>query len=428
MNEQLLYRLFECITVIFEGFIVYQYINGLFVKQCSKLKLLVGYVAFTLGLMYLSLFWQNSLLLVIYSALGIFSLITLFYKTGISSRIFYPFLFCGIVAGSEVICAGIFAVLGKVDMGTAMQYGLPRVLSIVVAKLVQLVAVKIIGALLKSRKNKSVIVDVKYVFPLLVCQAFSIALTYHVYIIGVEVYKNFNLFIFLSMLGIIYINVMIFWYFDSIKTSFDLKRVNEAAEIKMEMQKEYYTLLEEHQKETDALYHDMNKHIDLIKSLLNDGHRDTTADYVVEVEKKLAARHSLVRTSHPVISALLTMEKVKLTKLGISLNLEVKLLSEIRLNPTDLCVLIGNLFDNASDACNLLSTDRKKQIDAEILQRDSTLLISVKNPFEARSVYPIKREKHGFGLKNVRKVVAKYNGDIDIKTDDGIYSVQIVIP
>lgn len=428
MNEHLLYQLFECITVIFEAIIIYQYLNALFDKKCSKLKLFCGYAIFSLGLMYLSLFWQYSLLLIVYSVLGIFILIIFLYKSEIVSMIFYPLLFCGIVTSSEIICVGIFAVLGKVDMKTSMQYGLSRVLSIVVAKLIQIIAVKVIGILLKSRKNKFIIVDVEYIIPLLVCQVFSIALTYYVYIIGVEIYKHFNLEIFISMFGIIYINIIIFWYFDNIKISFDLKRINEACEIKMEMQKEYYSLLEEQQKETDALYHDMNKHIDLIKSLLDSGCSNATTEYVVEVEKKLASRPLVVRTSHPVISALLTMEKLKLTQLGVSLNLKVKLLSEIKLNPTDLCILIGNLFDNAAEACNLLTDDRKKQIDSEILQRGSTLLISIKNPYDLNVKNPVKRKKHGFGLKNVHKVVTKYSGDINIKTDDGFYSVQIVIP
>ena len=36
-------------------------------------------------------------------------------------------------------------------------------------------------------------------------------------------------------------------------------------------------------------------------------------------------------------------------------------------------------------------------------------------------------EEHGFGLKNVEKIVDKYNGVMDIHTDNNVFKVKILV-
>ena len=66
-------------------------------------------------------------------------------------------------------------------------------------------------------------------------------------------------------------NIIMFWYFDRVKASFAYKSKSEAAEIKLELQKQYHDILNEHQRETDKLWHDMKKHINVMKTLVNSG-------------------------------------------------------------------------------------------------------------------------------------------------------------
>jgi nitrogen-specific signal transduction histidine kinase len=61
------------------------------------------------------------------------------------------------------------------------------------------------------------------------------------------------------------------------------------------------------------------------------------------------------------------------------------------------------------------------------MQRNSKLLIYVENPYNIHLVKP-RRAYHGFGLKNVEKVVDKYGGLIDRNSENGLYKVRIIIP
>ena len=432
MNEKLLYQIFECTTVVFETLIIYQYINCFFEKNSDqrKLSLIIGYTLFCFGLMFLSLFTSESFILLGYALTGVYLLEWRLYDSQISSRLFSVLLFTVLVIGSEIICSGIVSGWGPIDINQIKVFGLPRVFNSVVAKLVQICLVKIAGAVANWKSDRPARVDIKVIFPLLICQGFTIVLAYYVFMIGVEIYRYFNWAVFLSMSGIIYINLIIFWYFDRIRKTFEYKSRQESAEIKLELQKQYYEVLEEHQKETDLLWHDMKKHLGLIKRLVYNGYQNISEEYVQELEDQMNTVSNFVKTSQPVISALLTKEKWKAEKENVDFILNVRLLTAIepKISSVDLCVLIGNIFDNAINACTILPEDSPKYIKAEILQKGCTLVIRTENPYSSNLKVRPRLGKHGLGLKNVHKVVNKYNGNIDIHSEDEVFYVTIIIP
>ena len=432
MNENLLYQIFECATVVFETLIIYQYINCFFEKYSDqrKISLIIGYTLFCFGFMFLSLSTSESFILLGYALTGVYLLEWRLYDSQISSRLFSVLLFTVLVIGSEIICSGIVSGWGPLDINQIKVLGLPRVFSSVVAKLVQICLVKIAGAVANWKSDRPARVDIKVIFPLLICQGFTIVLAYYVFMIGVEIYRYFNWAVFLSMSGIIYINLIIFWYFDRIRKAFEYKSRQESAEIKLELQKQYYEVLEEHQKETDLLWHDMKKHLGLIKRLVYNGYQNISEEYVQELEEQMNTVSNFVKTSQPVISALLTKEKWKAEKENVDFILNVRLLTAIepKISSVDLCVLIGNIFDNAINACTLLPENSPKYIKAEILQKGCTLVIRTENPYSSNLKVRPRLGKHGLGLKNVHKVVNKYNGNIDIHSEDEVFYVTIIIP
>lgn len=429
MNEFLLFRIFECVAVVFETFIVQQYLNALFHKRYNGYKLLLGYALWCLGLMFLSLFVPNPFILLFYTIIGIYVLEYTFYKSGILLKVFYAILFGIMMIISEIICSGIVSVLSNVDLMDIQVYGMTRVLVIVVTKLVQIMLVKLVGTIIGKESGESVHLEVKLIFPLLLCQLICIWLAHHIFLTVIKIEGGFDFLTFLSMLGILYIQIVVFWYFDRIKSTLELKNQNEAAETKMELQKQYYNLLDEHQKEINALRHDMEKHIMLIKELQNEGHKEISESYIHDLERQMAFISYVIHTSEPVVSALLTIEAKKAASCGIRMNLEVKLISKVKISPADLCVLIGNVFDNAIKACMMLPSDSDKYINAEIFQKGSMLLISVKNPYFPEGKKETKNDRHGYGLKNIEKVIKKYGGDKPmISKDNGIFYIRIIIP
>jgi len=268
----------------------------------------------------------------------------------------------------------------------------------------------------------------KLMLPLLVCPVFSIVMFYCVFIICRSAYRSFEPAAVFTMIGMIYINIVVFWYFDRIKSAFEYKRKSEAAELKIELQKQYFEILDEHQQATDALWHDMKKHINLMKLLINEGQHKITSEYIHQLEAQMDSKVKIIRTEYPVLSALLTEQEQRAKKANIAFDIDVRLASDMRIAPVDLCVILGNLFDNAFEACLFLEVEIVKYIKISIVQRNNAVAIKVENSFFP-AMQPERRSgKHGIGLRNVRQTANKYGGKIDVATDNGAFMVSILFP
>lgn len=427
MNEDILFRVFEGLSVIFETFIVYQYINGLFMKRTESKVVLLSYIVFCFGLSFLSIVVRTPAVLITFTLVGLFALEMLYYDSIVITRIFSVLYFAALMMISEILCSAIVSGLWQFDLSSTLDFGLSRALGILIAKLIQMLAVKLSVLLAKWKKDDADNVDIKFALPIIICQICSIMLAYHVFILCFYTYEEFEITGFLSMTSIIYINIVIFWYFDRIKVAYKYKAISEAMEIKLNLQSEYYQTLAEHQKETFALWHDMKKHIDLMRALNNTQQQGLSVSYLDELQDDLSKRLRIVHTEQPIIGALLSEQLKRADREGVTLDLDIRLGSQMKLSPIDLCVIIGNLFDNAFEACATLEYDKSRWIKAEIKQRNQAVFVRISNPISpAKKVK--KSGRHGFGLSNVRKSVNKYAGQFDVGISETEFTATITIP
>ena len=96
-------------------------------------------------------------------------------------------------------------------------------------------------------------------------------------------------------------------------------------------------------------------------------------------------------------------------------------------------MILGNLLDNALQAVSLV--DKNAFIVLTMHYSKGMLIIKVSNPFKNEvkiidgTVMTSKSDKknHGLGLRSVKEVVEKYNGTIEIKTDNNIFTITAVL-
>jgi sensor histidine kinase regulating citrate/malate metabolism len=164
-----------------------------------------------------------------------------------------------------------------------------------------------------------------------------------------------------------------------------------------------------------------------MEGLLTDGHKENAENYLTELKGELDEIPVLVRTSHPIVDAVLTSYLQRANQSGISVQMDVRLPNEITVPAVDLCVLIGNAVDNAINACELLSEDHSKKISIAIYQKDLSLLIEVKNSYSPNLKQPKERASHGLGLKNIENVAKRNNGFFEITSDTDTFCISIII-
>lgn len=265
--------------------------------------------------------------------------------------------------------------------------------------------------------------------PLLFCQVILIVLAYYIAVVCRNITGTLSIPALAAMIGILYISIVIFWYFDRIKAAFAYKSKSEAAEYKLSLEKQYHTLLAAHQEETDALWHDMKKHIRLLKALIADGQNVALPkNYIHDLEVEMDDSIKIIRTNAPVLSALLTEQKRRTKAAHIPYDIDVRMDAPLKIEAVDLCVMVENLFDNAFEACALMPETSSRHMATKIMQRNNIVAIHFTNTFLPETRKEWHHGHHGLGLRNIEQTVQKYSGQFKTKEKDGIYEASIIIP
>ena len=102
----------------------------------------------------------------------------------------------------------------------------------------------------------------------------------------------------------------------------------------------------------------------------------------------------------------------------------------------DLCVMVGNLLDNAIEACDAVKEEENRFIRIYIDTLQNQLYISIMNGMAgtarrqgARFVSNKRGDRRqGFGLQQVDRIVEKYGGYLNRQTEEGVFATEIMLP
>ena len=190
-------------------------------------------------------------------------------------------------------------------------------------------------------------------------------------------------------------------------------------------------LMETHYREVETMYrqmrgwrHDYRNHIQTLKAYAAAGDLAAVRDYLDPV----------LKTGNPMADAILN-SKISLAKSkGISVSADVFIPVALRISELDLCVIIGNLFDNAIEA-SLALPQEERRIRIYMDMKQSQLYLSFTNFTAAKKLskinglFPTTKEgSHGFGLSQIDRVVERLDGYISRNSEDGAFTTEILLP
>ena len=109
--------------------------------------------------------------------------------------------------------------------------------------------------------------------------------------------------------------------------------------------------------------------------------------------------------------------------------------TELNVSEIDLCVIIGNLLDNAMEACLRQTEEKERFIRVFIGVLKEQLYISVSNSVEGgikksdKTYFSSKgSEAHGFGLASIDRIAAKYDGYVNRQDEEGVFATEVLLP
>ena len=106
---------------------------------------------------------------------------------------------------------------------------------------------------------------------------------------------------------------------------------------------------------------------------------------------------------------------------------------EVSIDPSDLCIIIGNSLDNAIEANEKIKDKDKRWIKFDIFSDNVNIIISICNAIDKEvdlNFRTSKKDKtnHGLGINSVKKAVQRNDGLIFFSQKKHIFNVKIEIP
>jgi sensor histidine kinase regulating citrate/malate metabolism len=200
-------------------------------------------------------------------------------------------------------------------------------------------------------------------------------------------------------------------------------------------------LMEKHVTEVENIYkqmrgwrHDYHNHIQAMKAYRSLGENEKIDGYLDSLESDLTSVDTLIKSGNVMVDAILNSKLSLAKSRNIAINAKAIVPKNVSISEIDLCVIIGNLLDNAIEACMRISDEDGRFIRVYMDLKRDDLYISVTNSSggavkkqDGRYVSG-KGGSHGFGLMRIDKIVDKYDGYIKRRDEEGAFTSEIMLP
>ena len=201
------------------------------------------------------------------------------------------------------------------------------------------------------------------------------------------------------------------------------------------------SLINVHYDEVENMYrqmrgwrHDYRNHIQAMKSHVASGDMEAIVRYLDALDTDLTTVDTTIKTGNKMADAILN-SKISLARAkNIEVTADANIAVELNTSQLDLCIIIGNLLDNAIEACAALA-EQERFIRIYMEMKGNQLYMSFTNSAAMKKQRKIggrflstKGEGHGFGLVRIDDIIARHNGYINRNSEDGVYSTEILLP
>ena len=188
---------------------------------------------------------------------------------------------------------------------------------------------------------------------------------------------------------------------------------------------EFYKMLNEQYLQMERLRHDMKNHVLALRGLWENKEFEKAGNYLEKMMESGNIGGSEEVTGNQAVDALLYNKKKKAEQLQIRWMCDVHIPKGCTIDEFDLCVLFGNLLDNAIKACAECKNKEYHFVDIQSQQVKQCFLLVMKNGTVMKDVKEIKQ---GMGFLNIYETVKKYEGTVNIKVENNMFEISILFP
>ncbi len=313
------------------------------------------------------------------------------------------------------------------------EYGF--LLGSIISKIICSLATQLIK---KYRKHKSVYdLPLKLWLRLTSIPISTMLLTSYIFTLSIPG-KNTASFI-LSSIIIYIINYISFDVYDRLSLQMEMEKSNIAYAQQLELCNRQMEEREAAYQETRAIRHDLKEYLLDLRLTLKSGNLSDVENKINYIlEKNSIYRNEISKSGNLVIDSLLNYKYTLASSHNILINCTLFIPEILPYDSADLCIILGNLMDNAIEASMKLP-QQKRLITISISQIKGSLTIKIQNNYNSME-NKLKKNKlnlfsttkkdslnHGLGLLSVQKTVQKYKGNLSIYPEKDVFEVSILL-
>lgn len=350
-----------------------------------------------------------------------FLILKICYKTNIKSVLFSNLILLSLMIVTEIIVFYFSSIIFEIDLFESYNDDFVLIIQAVICKLLYFLSVTLIIKISPKERREA---NSKFSLILCILPLASILLMYTtIYLcIAYSVDNSFKSSLVIGNLLLLFSNIIVFYI-----NELTIKVNQKYTRILLDKQQEkntmdYYKLLREQNENSKVLIHDITKHLNTIKQLSEDKNSDII-QYISDIVDDFSVMNPIDYCNNSIVNLITHRYYEICKKNNIDFTISVKNANIDFMKEHDITALLDNLLENAVESV-LQTNDRF--IDFSICIRNSNfVIIKISNSCSRKPKYIngiLESSKmtsgiHGIGTRSIKRVVAKYNGNLEMKYD-----------
>ncbi len=429
----LFYLSFEYIFGLLEFLLLYMFFSSIFQKY-DRLKsywyfLVIFGMSITVFLMssiqlysvYKSII--STILMILYSFL---------FDTTIKNRFFYSFMFIAVQVLCELtIIQSTIYFLGNTSDKLIMNMTMDRIVLTFIIKTVMFILLKLIS---ESVTRTNEMLPKKYwflVFGLFIITTINMLVVFDMSL-KIKEESQTSLYLVFMCASLLMIDIVVYTMFVKLNTYYYNQQIANMTAMQYKATEQHFIAIKLYNDEMRKIHHDFNNHIQCMTILIQNQKNEDLIDYIFALKEGYERIPTIIRTGNEIVDAVLNQKKVQAEQNHIDFQVKAVVSPDMKINSTDLSALLFNSLDNAIEANLKIANKDQRMIKINIAPKKGYLYIDVTNSMVTSKNFTFQTSKsdkktHGLGLKIMKNITKKYNGDIHHKIEDDVVILSIAI-
>ena len=419
------YHIIYLLANFFTIFVIYRFMRIFFEsRRCNRTLNLLSYLLYFVATS-LFYFWFNIPLITLIINLITMFMISLTYEASIQKRIIYVIYMYLFMAVAEIITAAMtgyvyFSVFSQGDYRDS--FGVIAVRIVIYGETLLLENIK----LTKNSRNIGWIFWLASIMIPVSTLILEVIIANQTNLTKVEAVGSVSL--------LFAVNIIAFYLYDSLAENYIKKSKLALLQKENELYSRQCEIMQSSTEDLQAFRHDMSNQLIILNHLLEEGKDEEARRQLDQLSRFIKGKVIYSTSGNIIIDGLVNYKLQSVASENIKVETEIVVPKQLNIDIADFVTLLGNLLDNALEA--LKKVDREQRIlTIKIMFSQERLIGRITNTYcgeiylKDDKILTSKKEKqkHGYGLSNVEKIIKKYNGYMEIDYANWEFRVDFII-